>query len=125
MAGRKRQSRARDSTSTNQRQRSTSQAASIVPETAIAAPSNAVEIAESADEASPRPERSPQPETPINRSSTAFCKKCDGKIGEFYNSWHKVTSSYYSPALLGSYRSLLRASEQSKQASDSTELAGW
>jgi hypothetical protein len=125
MAGKRRQSRTRSSTNAHQRQRSTSQVASIVPETAIAAPSKVVEIAESADEASPRPESSPQPETPINRSSTAFCKKCDGKIGEFYNSWHKTTSSYYSPALLGSYRSLLRTSEQRKEASDSTELAGW
>lgn len=99
--------------------------ASIVPETTIATSSNVVETAESADEASPRPKSSPQLATPTNRSTTAFCKKCDGKIGEFYNSWHKITSSYYSPALLGSYRSLLQASGQRKEAMNLTELAGW
>ncbi|KAF1932497.1 uncharacterized protein M421DRAFT_417216 [Didymella exigua CBS 183.55] len=124
MAGTRRQSRARDTTSAHQRQRFTSRVGAIVPETATTASSKAVEIAGSADEASPRSERSPQPETPINRSTTAFCKSCDGKIGEFYNSWHRATSSYHSPALLGSYRSLLRISDQSKEVSDSTELAG-
>ncbi|KAF2622770.1 hypothetical protein BU25DRAFT_494851 [Macroventuria anomochaeta] len=124
MAGTRRQPRARNTTSTHQRQRSASQVASIVSETASAMKSKVIEIAESADEGSPRPESSPQLGLPINRSITAFCKKCDGKIGEFYNSWHKVTSSYYSPALLGSYRSLLRTSDQRKEALDSTELAG-
>ena len=125
MAGTRRQSRARDTTNTHQRQRSVSQAASIVPETAIAAKAKVDEIAESADEGSPHPEGSPEPKAPVNRSVAAFCKKCKGKIGEFYNSWHKVTSSYYSPSLLGSYRSLLRTSDQRIEASVSTELAGW
>ena len=124
MAGTRRQSRARNTTSTHQRQHSASQV-SIVSETASAMKSEVIEIAESADEGSPRPEGSPQLGSPINRSTTAFCKKCDGKIGEFYNSWHKVTSSYYSPALLGSYKSLLRTSDQRKEALDSTKLAGW
>lgn len=97
----------------------------MVPETAIATNFKVIEIAESADEGSPRPANSPQLQTPGDCSTTAFCKNCDGKIGEFYNSWHKVTSSYSSPALLGSYRSLLRASGQKKEASEKTQLAGW
>lgn len=125
MAGTRRQYRARDTTSAHQRQRSLSQIASVVPETAITASSKVVEIAESADGGSPRPGTPPHPETSTNRSTTAFCKKCNGKIGDFYNSWHKETSSYYSPALLGSYRSLLRTSDQRKEALDKTELAGW
>ncbi len=119
MAGTRRQSRARDTIKA-------SRLVSIVPDTAVPTNANNVgEIAESADERSPHPEDSSQPETPANRSVTAFCRKCNGKVGEFYNSWHKVTSSYYSPALLGSYRSLLRVSDERKEASDSTELAGW
>lgn len=125
MAGTRRQPRARDTANAHQRQRSASQLASIVPETAVATNAKVADVAESADEVSPHPEGSTQPETPINRSVTAFCKKCNGKVGKFYNSWHKVTSSYYSPALLGSYRSLLRTSDHRKEASDSTELAGW
>ena len=125
MAGTRRQSRARNTTNAHQRQRSEPQIASVVPETVIATNSKVIEIAEGADEGSPCRGTSPQPETPVNRSTIAYCKKCDGKIGEFYNSWHKATSSYYSPALLGSYRSLLRTSGQRKEASDKTELAGW
>ncbi|KAH6637895.1 hypothetical protein C7974DRAFT_390461 [Boeremia exigua] len=124
MAGTRRRSRARDTIKTHQRRRSASHLVSTVPETAIATNANVGEVAEGADEGSPRPEGSSQPETLINRSVSAFCKECSGKIGEFYNSWHKVTSSYFSPALLGSYRSLLRTSAWRKSASDSTELAG-
>lgn len=125
MAGTRRQSRARDIVNTHKRQRSASQVVSIVPETALAINANVIEIAERDDEGSSRPEGSSLSETPINRSVAAFCCNCNGKIGEFYNSWHKVTSSYYSPALLGSHRSFLRISNQRKEASDSTELAGW
>ena len=128
MAGTRRQSQARDTSNTHQRQRSASQVASIVPETvpetAIVA-ANRGETADSADEGSPHPERLQILEASSNRSVAAFCKNCHSNIGEFYNSWHKVTSSYYSPALLGSYRSLLRRADQKKEASDSTELAGW
>src|SRR5690242_4342457 len=125
MAGTRRQSRARDASNIHTRQRSASQVVSIVPDTALLAPTNLNGIAESADEGSPEPEGSSQFQKTINPSVAAFCRTCNGRIGEFCNSWHKVTSSYYSPALLGSYRSLLRVSDQRKQASESTELAGW
>ena len=125
MAGTRRQSRARDTTSTHQSHHSVSLVASVVPETAITTTPKVIEIAESVDEGSPRPGNSSQSETQINRSILAFCKNCNSKIGEFYNSWHKATGSYYSPALLGSYRSLLRSTDQRKEASDKTELAGW
>ncbi|KAJ8108242.1 hypothetical protein OPT61_g8309 [Boeremia exigua] len=124
MAGTRRQSRARDTIKTHYRRRSASRLVSIVPDAAVATNANVGEIADSADEGSPHPEGSSQPETPANRSVAAFCRKCNSKIGDFYNSWHKVTSSYYSPALLGSYRSLLRTSGERKEASDSTEIAG-
>jgi hypothetical protein len=125
MAGTRQRSRARDTSNSHQRQRSVSQVASIVPETATVTKANVVEITERADETLSHLEYSLQHEAPISRSVTAFCKKCGGNVGGFYNSWHKVTSSYYTPALLGSYRSLLRISGQRKEASDLTELAGW
>ncbi|CAN9250908.1 unnamed protein product [Alternaria alternata] len=77
----------------------------------------AVEVAESADEASPR---SP----PVNRATKAFCKNCKNNVGDFYNSWYKVTGSYYVPALLGSYSSTLQPMGKLKAASKGTELAG-
>ncbi|CAI9627046.1 unnamed protein product [Alternaria burnsii] len=77
----------------------------------------AVEVAESADEASAR---SP----PVNRAAKAFCKNCKNNVGDFYNSWYKVTGSYYVPALLGSYSSTLQPMGKLKPASKGTELAG-
>lgn len=78
----------------------------------------AVEVAESADEASPR-------SRPVNRATKAFCKNCKNNVGDFYNSWYKVTGSYYVPALLGSYSSTLQPMGKLKAASKGTELAGW
>ncbi|KAG9188443.1 hypothetical protein G6011_02366 [Alternaria panax] len=77
----------------------------------------AAEVAGSADEASPH---SP----PTNLATKAFCKNCKNNIGDFYNSWFKVTGSYYVPALLGSYSSTLRPMAKIKAASMGTELAG-
>ena len=127
MAGTRHRSRARDTSNSHQRQRSVSQVASIVPETATVTKANVVEITERADETLSHLEGSSQDEAPNSRSVTAFCKKCGGHVGEFYNSWHRATTSYYTPALLGSYRSLLCVGQkvQRKEASDLTELAGW
>jgi hypothetical protein len=68
---------------------------------------------------------SPSPDSPRNLSTTGFCKNCGTNIGEYYNSWHKITGSYYVPALLGSYRSLLRSSGKQKSASRGTAIEGW
>lgn len=70
-------------------------------------------------------EASSCPGTPINRSTKGFCKNCGTNIGEYYNSWHKVTGSYYVPALLSSYRSLLKRSGRQKAASRGTAIEGW
>jgi hypothetical protein len=78
----------------------------------------AAEIADSADEESPRL-------PPTNRATKAFCKNCNTSIGDFYNSWYQVTGSYFIPALLGSYSSTLRPMGKLKAASKGTELAGW
>jgi hypothetical protein len=78
----------------------------------------APEVDESADEASP-------PSPPTNRATKAYCKNCKNCIGEFYNSWYKVTGSYFVPALLGSYSSTLQPMGKLKAASKGTELAGW
>ena len=125
MAGTRQRSRARDTSNSHQRQRSVSQVASIVPETATVTKAKAVEITEHADKTLSHLEGPSQHEAPNSRSVTAICKKCGGSVGVFYNSWHRATASYYTPALLGSYRSLLRISGQRKEASDKTELAGW
>ena len=50
MAGTRQRSRARDTSNSHQRQRSVSQVASIVPETATVTKANVVEINERADE---------------------------------------------------------------------------
>jgi hypothetical protein len=78
-----------------------------------------VEIADSADEGSPRPG------SPINRSTKGFCKNCKNCVGDFYNSWAKVTGSYFVPALLGSYSTTLRPTGKQKAASKGTVLEGW
>lgn len=49
-----------------------------------------------------------------SRSTKGFCKICGANVGDFFNSWHKITGSYYVPALLGSYRSLLRQAGKRK-----------
>jgi hypothetical protein len=57
---------------------------------------------------------SPHPDLPASRSTKGYCKSCGSNIGEYFNSWQKITGSYYVPALLGSYRSLLRHSGKQK-----------
>jgi hypothetical protein len=104
---------------THQHQRSTSHMASTTDENADTGAQPVVEIADSADEYSPRPG------SPTNRSTKGFCKKCSNIIGEFYNSWSKVTGSYYVPALLGSYSTALRPTGKQKAASKGTDLEGW
>ncbi|KAL6703174.1 hypothetical protein ACN47E_010167 [Coniothyrium glycines] len=59
---------------------------------------------------------------PLSRSTKGFCTKCQGIVGEFYNSWHKITGSYYTPALLGSYRSFLSPTGRQRAASQGTIL---
>lgn len=79
-----------------------------------------VEIAESVD----NDETSRAP-SPVNRSVTARCQRCKTDIGEFYNSWHKITGTYYLPALLGSYSSRLRPNGRQKAATVGTDIEGW
>jgi hypothetical protein len=114
MAGTRRRSRAGDTTNTIQHQRSASHTTSVIEETsAVADVPNGTESA------------SPHPDTPRSQSTKGFCKNCGTNIGEFYNSWHKVTGSYYVPALLGSYRSLLKSNGKQKAASRGTAIEGW
>jgi hypothetical protein len=82
-------------------------------------PQSIVEIAESADEGSPHPN------TPPSRATKGFCRNCRTNVGEFYNSWHKITGSYYVPALLGSYSTILKSTGKQKAASKGTDLEGW
>jgi hypothetical protein len=95
-------------------------AASTINKTiAVLAEANPAAVVENIEDGSPSPDSTP------NRSTTGFCKNCGTNIGEYYNSWHKITGSYYVPALLGSHRSLLRSSGKQKSASSGTAIEGW
>lgn len=63
--------------------------------------------------------------TPTIRATQAFCRNCRSKIGDFYNSWHRVTSSYYAPSLLGSYTTSLHSTGKPKPAAKGTDVEGW
>lgn len=65
------------------------------------------------------------PPPPPQRATTAFCRHCSRQIGDFYNSWYRVTGSYYAPALLGSYSFSLKRSAKPKAASKGTDLEDW
>jgi hypothetical protein len=114
MAGTRRRSRAGDTANIFQHQPSAAHATAVIEETTVIP-----EVPNVTEDDSPRPE------TPKSQSTKGFCKNCGTNIGEFYNSWHKVTGSYYVPALLGSYRSLLKSSGKQKAASRGTAIEGW
>lgn len=61
----------------------------------------------------------------MNRSTTAHCRHCKASIGDFYNSWHRVTGSYFVPALLGCYTHLLQNTGKVKAASKGNDVEGW
>jgi hypothetical protein len=79
------------------------------------------EIAESPDMEPPRAEAPARPP----RSTTGVCRKCGATAGEFFNAWHKITTSYFLPAHIGSYRSSVRATGQHKRASAGSSFSGW
>lgn len=97
MAGTRRRARVDESPAhTSIYQRSMSHLTSTIEVSASGAEiPKTIEIAESSDEASPRSE------SPFSRSTTGFCKSCGSNIGEYLNSWHKVTNSYYVPVRNG------------------------
>jgi hypothetical protein len=63
--------------------------------------------------------------SPESKSTTGACKRCNGVVGHFFNSWHKITGTYYLPAMPGSYSSMLRAHGRQKAATIGTDLDGW
>lgn len=65
------------------------------------------------------------PPEPESRSTTGACKRCKHVVGQFFNSWNKITGTYYLPALTGSYSSSLRAHGRQKAATMGTDLDGW
>ncbi|ORY04006.1 hypothetical protein BCR34DRAFT_627159 [Clohesyomyces aquaticus] len=65
-----------------------------------------------------------RPLSPASRSTTGRCRRCKNDVGEFYNSWHKITGSYYLPALLGSYSSRLQPNGRQKEAAVGTDIEG-
>ncbi|RAR10183.1 fe-s protein assembly co-chaperone protein [Stemphylium lycopersici] len=92
--------------------------AAIVNAESVQVQQPTLEVGESANEGSQRP--SP----PINRSTKGYCRNCRNSIGVFYNSWYRVTGSYYVPALLGSYSISLKGTGKPKAASKGTDLEG-
>ncbi|KAF2850700.1 hypothetical protein T440DRAFT_498890 [Plenodomus tracheiphilus IPT5] len=71
-----------------------------------------------------RIEDTSDPGLPANRSTKGYCQNCTAYLGDFYNSWYRVTSSYYIPALRASFKSLLKESGKQKAASRGTDLEG-
>ncbi|KAF2197799.1 hypothetical protein GQ43DRAFT_434837 [Delitschia confertaspora ATCC 74209] len=73
---------------------------------------------------SPPPEGSNQDASQLVQG---VCKnpKCEKVIGEFFNSWHSFTSSYFLPSLPGSYNCKLEKRDKPKTANRDTALRGW
>lgn len=71
-----------------------------------------------------RIEEIPVADSPGNRSTKGYCQNCNCHLGDFYNSWCRVTGSYYVPALRGSYTSRLKKSGKQKAAFRGTDLEG-
>lgn len=83
MAGTRQRSRISD-TIILQEQRSVANTASSMMNTSVA---DALQIPESADE------DSHSSGSTLNRSAKGFCRDCGSAVGDFYNSWCRITSS--------------------------------
>lgn len=68
-----------------------------------------------------------QPPASDSHATEGICRHCGCNIGRFYNLFHKVSGTYYLPALLGSWDSRLRptAGRQPRTAAPDSELDGW
>jgi len=62
-----------------------------------------------------------------SQATEGICRHCGELIGRFFNLFHKVSGTYYLPALLGSWDSRLRptAGRQPRTAAPDSELDGW
>jgi len=55
-----------------------------------------------------------------------FCRYCyTTEVGDFYNSWYRVTKNYFLPSLAGSYNSLLVLEKEQSTASGESAVKGW
>jgi hypothetical protein len=76
-------------------------------------------------DADPSPAPPPDDEDGESRSTIGQCRKCESDVGEFFNSWIKVTGSYYLPAMAGSYRITGLIFGKTRPASADSALADW
>lgn len=60
----------------------------------------------------------------IARSTKGYCRHCRSHVGDFYNSWSRITGTLHVPALLGSYSSRLKIVGNPEPASKDTALDG-
>lgn len=60
-----------------------------------------------------------------DRSTVGQCKNCHADIGEFFNSWLKVTGSYYLPVMVGSYQLVSLQTGKPRSASSKSSLSEW
>jgi len=60
-----------------------------------------------------------------SRSAIGQCRKCHADIGEFFNSWIKVTATYFLPALPASYRLVGVTPGKQRPASPTSSLSEW
>jgi len=73
----------------------------------------------------PSPAPPAEDEDGDSRSTIGQCRKCQSDVGEFFNSWIKVTGSYYLPAMAGSYRTPGLIFGKMRPASADSALADW
>ncbi|KAJ5059634.1 hypothetical protein J3E72DRAFT_242667 [Bipolaris maydis] len=108
--------------STQQHHRSASHTASIVHANAdqFRVQQSAPPFAQSA--ARPPPSVASLPI--IARSTKGYCQHCRTHVGDFYNSWSRITGTLHVPALLGSYSSRLKSVGSPEPASKGTALDG-
>ncbi|XP_014558379.1 hypothetical protein COCVIDRAFT_14506 [Bipolaris victoriae FI3] len=108
--------------STQQHHRSASHTASIVHGNAdqFRVQQSAPPFAQSAARPPPPPASLPI----IARSTKGYCRHCRTHVGDFYNSWSRITGTLHVPALLGSYSSRLKTAGSPEPALKGTALNG-
>ncbi|EUC42024.1 hypothetical protein COCMIDRAFT_104583 [Bipolaris oryzae ATCC 44560] len=108
--------------STQQHHRSASHTASIVHGNAdqFRVQQSAPPFAQSAARPPPPPASLPS----IARSTKGYCRHCRSHVGDFYNSWSRITATLHVPVLLGSYSSRLKSVGNPEPAFKSTALHG-
>jgi hypothetical protein len=95
------------------------------PEDAEAAMAVELEVPESIDGDVESVSASESEPAPAPAATTGSCKNCQGLVGHFFNSWDRITNTYFLPSMISSYESKLRPHGKQKAATIGTALEGW